>query len=192
MSWHKRPLRSAMSWHFWVSDVLALISYYVEKEYAFPFLSGKNIFQINPVAVKCLSKMKHKKQLTILGLQEDMILITCSGTIGRVQIAPKYFDKFTANQHILRLISSNDMNPGYVYCFLASEYGHTLLQKFTYGSVVDEIDDNHLASVPFPLPKNKSLIDKIGNLVLDANKKRNEAWNLEKEAVAEVERLIRM
>jgi hypothetical protein len=27
MSWHKRPLRSSMSWHFWVIDVVALIKY---------------------------------------------------------------------------------------------------------------------------------------------------------------------
>ncbi len=121
-----------------------------------------------------------------------MILVTCSGTVGRVLLAPKYFDDFTGNQHILRLVPSNEINKGYVYCFLASDYGRVLIQKFTYGSVVDEIDDSHLASVPFPLLKNKRIQDEVGNMVIEANDKRNEAWNLEHEAIAEIEKLIPM
>lgn len=166
--------------------------YYVDKEYGYPFLSSKNIFQVNPVGMNHLSKAKHKRQVHQISLQENMILVTRSGTVGRVLISPKYFDDSTATEHIIRLIPSNDINPGYIYCFLASDYGHILLKKFTYGSVVDEIDDKHMANVPFPIPKDKSLINNIGNMVLDANKKRNEAWELEKEAVSEVEILIGM
>lgn len=166
--------------------------YYVDKEYGYPFLSSKNIFQVNPVGMNHLSKAKHKKQVYQISLQENMILVTRSGTVGRVLISPKYFDDSTATEHIIRLIPSNDINPGYIYCFLASDYGHTLLKKFTYGSVVDEIDDKHMANVPFPITKDKSLINNIGNMVLDANKRRNLAWELEKKAITEVEKLVGM
>lgn len=164
--------------------------HYVDELHGTPFLSGKNISQINPVGVKYLSNMRHDERIEKLMLEKNMILITCSGTIGKVMICPGYYENYCANQHILRLIPSDKINPGYVYCFLASEYGKALIQKFTYGSVVDEIDDNHLAAVPFPLPKENKLIDEIGNLVLEANENRNEAWRLERQAIKEVETLI--
>lgn len=54
---------------------------------------------------------------------------------------------------------------------------------FTYGSVVDEIDDNHVRQIPFPLLKNKAIQDRINALVLEASKKRYEAYLLEQQAI---------
>ncbi len=164
--------------------------HYVNKEYGLPFLSGKNILQVNPLEIKYLSKLKHKKILSSITLKKNIILVTRSGTIGRTMIAPEYYENFSATEHVIRIISSEKMNPGYIYCFLASEYGRVLINKFTYGAVVDEIDDHQLASVPFPLPKDRRIIDEIGDLVLEANHKRNEAKKLEDNAVAELEKHI--
>ena len=165
---------------------------YVDQEYGFPFLSSKNISQIYPVGLKYLSRVKHRSRIGDLILKENIILVTRSGTVGKVQICPRYFEHFTANEHILRLYPSKEINPGYIYTFLSSEYGEVLIKRYTYGSVVDEIDDTQLGMVPFPIPKDKSLIDKIGNLVLEANMKRNKAWISENEAIAQVEKLVPM
>ena len=52
-----------------------------------------------------------------------------------------------------------------------------------YGSVVDEIDDNHVRQIAFPLLKDKSVQQRINDLALEANAKRYEAYNLEQEAL---------
>ena len=58
-----------------------------------------------------------------------------------------------------------------------------LIKRFTYGSVVDEIDSNHVSNVEVPLLKDKNIQWKINDLALEANKKRYEAYMLEQQAI---------
>jgi type I restriction enzyme, S subunit len=163
---------------------------YVGKDYGTPFLSGGDILQYYPVNPKYLSVKHHGKRIEEqLILHENMILITCSGTIGNVVIAPKYLENWSASQHVMRIVPSKETNAGYTYTFLTSSYGKELIKRFTHGSVVNEIDNKQLASVEFPLPA-KEAQDKIGNLVLVANKKITEAYLLEKQAIESVESII--
>jgi type I restriction enzyme S subunit len=163
---------------------------YVTEEYGVPFLSSGDILQFNPAQIKYLSPTYHGRRIREqLSLHENMILVSCSGTIGNVVLTPKHFEGWTASQHVLRIVPSKKINPGYVYAFLASSYGKELVKRWTYGSVVDEIDDKQLAAVEFPL-LSKTIRDEIGNLILEANKKWTEAYELEKATVSEVERNI--
>jgi len=50
-----------------------------------PLLSSKQLFQIDPVDVKRLAKGAHSKDLPEIQLEENMIAVTRSGTIGRVR-----------------------------------------------------------------------------------------------------------
>ncbi|MGD1906336.1 MAG: restriction endonuclease subunit S [Leptolyngbyaceae cyanobacterium] len=161
---------------------------YVEKG-GIPLLSSKQLFQVDPIDVKRLAKGAHTKDLPEIQLQENMIAVTCSGTIGRVQIIPAYMASWTANQHANRLLAANDMNAGYLYAWLASDYGYSLITRQSYGSVILEFDRFMLASVQIPLPA-ASIRDEIGNLVLRANKLRDEAWCSEQQAITKLENLI--
>ncbi len=161
---------------------------YVEKG-GIPLLSSKQLFQVDPIDVKRLAKGAHTKDLPEIQLQENMIVVTCSGTIGRVQIIPAYMASWTANQHANRLLAADDMNAGYLYAWLASDYGYSLITRHSYGSVILEFDRFMLASVPIPLP-DVSIRDEIGNLVLKANQLRDEAWRHEQDAIGKLENLI--
>jgi len=161
---------------------------YVEKG-GIPLLSSKQLFQIDPINVKRLAKGAHTKDLPEIQLEENMIAVTCSGTIGRVQIIPAYMAKWAANQHANRLLASDDMNPGYLYAWLASDYGYCLITRYAYGSVILELDRFMLADVLIPLPE-QSIRDEIGNLVLKANQLRDEAWRNEQDAITRLESWI--
>jgi type I restriction enzyme S subunit len=54
---------------------------------------------------------------------------------------------------------------------------------YTYGSVVDEIDDTHVSSIPFPLLKDEVVQKRINDLALEANEKRFEAYKREQQAL---------
>ncbi|MCY7322817.1 MAG: restriction endonuclease subunit S [Phormidesmis sp. CAN_BIN36] len=161
---------------------------YVEKG-GIPLLSSKQIFQIDPIDVKRLAKGAHTKDLPEIQLKENMIAVTCSGTVGRVQIIPKYMADWTANQHANRLLAASEMNAGYLYAWLASDYGYCLMTRYAYGSVILEFDRGMLASVPIPLPEPETR-DEIGNLVLKANQLRDEAWRNEQDAITRLENWI--
>jgi type I restriction enzyme S subunit len=153
-----------------------------------PLMGGKQLFQVDPVDVKGLAKGAHEKDLKEIGLAENMVTVTCSGTIGRVQIIPRYMGEWTANQHAHRLLAADGMNPGYLYAWLASDYGQLLVTRQSYGSVIFEVDREMMCSIAVPMPE-ADVRNEIGNLVLEANKLRDEAWRKEQDAIQQVNAL---
>lgn len=84
-----------------------------------------------------------------------MCTVTCSGTIGKVMIVPRHWEGCTLNQHVMRIKPTSDNVAGYIYAWLDSPYAKPLIVRNTYGTVVDEIDDNQLSTVAIPLLNNK-------------------------------------
>jgi type I restriction enzyme S subunit len=157
---------------------------YVDEGYGTVFIGGKQIFELDPTNKKYLSNVHHGDRISKqLELHENMTLITCSGTIGKVALVGKHWENWTANQHIIRIVPASKDIAGYLNIFLASDYGKTLITRFTYGSVVDEIDDNHVRQIAVPLLKNHDVQKQINDLALGANEKRYEAYCLELEAL---------
>jgi type I restriction enzyme S subunit len=157
---------------------------YVEEGQGRVFFGGKQLFELDPSNKKYLSLAKHSKRIKDeLEISENTILITRSGTVGKVVIAPKHWEHWIASDHIIRVVPANDNIAGYIYIFLSSVYGYHLIKRYTYGSVVDEIDDYHVSQIPFPLLKDKSIQNEINKLALEANKMRYEAYVLEQMAL---------
>ncbi|MCI9469205.1 MAG: restriction endonuclease subunit S [Oscillospiraceae bacterium] len=157
---------------------------YVEQGYGRVFIGGKQLYELDPSNKKYLSNVHHGNRIAEqLELHENMTLITCSGTIGKVALVGKHWENWTANQHIIRIIPANHDIAGYLNIFLASDYGFPLITRHTYGSVVDEIDDHHVRAIPVPLLKNHEVQKQINDLALEANQKRYEAYLLEQEAL---------
>ncbi len=150
-----------------------------------PLLTSKQLFQIDPVDKKTLGRGRHLHDIPEIGLKKNMILVTCSGTIGKVMIIPEYMSGWGASQDALRITSDSDEDLAYLYAWLSSEMGQVLIKRMTYGSVVVHIDKDMLSSLPVPVidaAKRK----KIASLVLDANALRDSAWKLEQSAIADI------
>lgn len=161
--------------------------HYVDEEAGTVFLGGKQIYELDPYNKKFLSVKKHGSRIEEqLFLHENMIAVTCSGTIGRVNLIPKHWENWTMSQHVLRAVPKDKSIAGFLYVWLNSDYGRILIERFTYGMVIDEIEDSHLEKVPVPLLKDKLLMARINDLALEANKLRTEAYELEQAAIKQV------
>lgn len=157
---------------------------YVEEGYGRVFIGGKQLGELDPTNKKYLSLAQHSSRIEKqLALHENMTVITCSGTIGKVALVGKHWENWAANQHIIRVVPASKEIAGYISVFLSSEYGYHLITRYTYGSVVDEIDDNHVRDIAFPLLKDKVKQAQINALALEANDKRYQAYCLEQEAL---------
>ena len=157
---------------------------YVDEGFGRVFIGGKQLYELDPSGKKFLSTSKHDKRITDeLLLKENTTLITRSGTIGKVVLVPKHWKNWVASEHIIRVVPANNDVAGYISIFLSTDYGHELITRFTYGSVVDEIDDNHVRQIQIPLLKNQEIQKKINVLALEANAKRYEAYKLEQQAL---------
>ena len=157
---------------------------YVDEGHGRIFIGGKQIGELDPSNKKYLSLAFHADRISEeLELIENTTLITCSGTIGKVALVPKHWDGWAASQHVIRVIPASVDVAGYLNVFLATDYGRELIKRNTYGAVVDEIDDNHVRSVPVPLLEDEAAQSKINALALAANEKRFEAYRLEQAAL---------
>jgi type I restriction enzyme S subunit len=96
---------------------------------------------------------------------------------------------WTANQHSIRIIPSGKTNPGFLYAWLASDYGYVLTTRFSYGSVILEFDRDMLGQTFIPRVS-REIQNKIGDLILRANDLRDIAWNKEQEAIKLLEKSI--
>ena len=164
---------------------------YVDDKNGIPFFGGKQLLELNPSNIKYLSVDQHAKRIVKeLQLKENMIAVTCSGTIGKVNIVPKHWESWALNQHVMRIVPATDDIAGYIYCWLNTNYAYRLIVRNTYGSVVDEIDDQQLAQVVIPLLKNVTKQKEINDKVLQANKLRYQAYQKEQEAVSTTEKIL--
>lgn len=154
-----------------------------------PLLSSKQLFQVDPIELKGLARGAHTDDMDEIGLKPNLVMVTCSGTNGRVQIVPNYMSGWGASQDALRIAGVSDEWAGYVFAWLSSSFGQSLLLRHQYGSVITHLDREMLGMVPVPiLPDAKRKA--IATLVLDANRLRDEAWTLEQGALKSLRREI--
>lgn len=156
---------------------------YVDKEYGVRFLGGKELNQLDPSTEKYLSKKAHANQLKdSLGIKPNSLLTPARGSLGEVVFPPKHFKGWAISDNLMQILSFDSIC-GYLYIFLNTKYGKTLIKRFTYGGVVDAIEPEHIKQVAIPLLKNKSTQKKINDLALEANQKRYESYKLEQQAL---------
>lgn len=157
---------------------------YVEEGQGVPFFGGKQIHQLDPTDRKFLSLKIHGPRIREqLALAENMILITCSGTIGKVAFTPKHWTGFAASQHVIRVVPSSADIAGFLYVFLATDYGRELIKRFSYGSAVGEIDAHQVSRIHVPLLRRRSVQAEINRLALEASAKRTKAYHAEQKAI---------
>ena len=119
-------------------------------------------------------------------IHTNMILVTCSGSIGDVALVPRHWDGWTMTHDIIRIVP-NDCVSGFVYVWLQSQWAKTLVSAKAYGAVVQHIDKDHMSSISIPLLKDKAVQYDINTFALDSNEKRFEAYRLEQEALSIME-----
>ena len=158
--------------------------HYVDENNGVVFFGGKQLYELDPSNKKYLSRSKHGKRIRReLEIHTNTILITCSGTIGKVAIVPEHWTSWIPNQHVMRIVPASHEIAGYLYAWLSSDYAYPLITRYTYGAVVDEIDDRQVSQISVPLLNNGSVQRTINDAVLEANVKRVGAYKLEQQAL---------
>jgi type I restriction enzyme S subunit len=162
---------------------------YVKKEFGTPLLQGSQLPSMRLYNLKYISNAKTDKIERWL-IRRDWVLVTCSGTIGRVAVSSTTQDGWAASQHILRIIpKTNTTHPGFLAAFLTTPFGQHQLKAKIYGGVVDELTAEDTEEIFIPdVPYSKQT--QIGEAIVKVYEMRDEANALEDEAVAELENLI--
>jgi len=143
-------------------------------EYGVPFLTASEIILANPPEDKFISKSVHYKDFPQLIPAKNTILITRSGSIGYCALVVDYLAKFAVSEDAIRVEVRSEEHIGYLYAFLTSALGKTLITRDIYGSVIDHIEPFHLQNLQVPLLP-RGVIIQISQKVVHAWEKRNRA-----------------
>ncbi len=139
-----------------------------------PFYSGTQILQIRPFDLQY--QPRNYAPAAKHFVEKDWILITRSGSTGRVVMVTDSIAGSMVSEHVIRVICDETViDPYYVYAYLSTEnIGKVLLEKRIYASVVDHITPNFVATIPIPrLAPGKE--KEIADAVRIAEQKRDEA-----------------
>ena len=85
-----------------------------------------------------------------LRVHSGQILVTCSGTVGKSALVARTLDGKVFSHDLIRITCHEPDDAGYVYAFLKSRAGQSLLCGNQYGAVITHIEPEHLASLPVP------------------------------------------
>ncbi len=154
-----------------------------------PFYSGTQILQVRPFDLQYQPK-DYKPALKHF-VKKDWILITRSGSTGRVVMVTDSMAGSMVSEHVIRVICDETLiDPYYVYAYLSTDnIGKVLLEKGIYASVVDHITPNFVATIPIPRlksEKEKEIADKVRS----AEAKRDEANRVFVQERSEIENLM--
>lgn len=163
---------------------------YVKKEYGVPFLQGSHLPQMRFHNLQYLSRKANKKHIDSCLIHPGYVLVTRSGTIGRIGVVSKFLDGWAASEHLIRIVpDTNIAHSGYIAAFLMTPYGQHQLKSKIYGGVVDELTPEGTADIWIP-DAPKSLQEEIGKRVTRAFALKDKAFNIEEEAIHKLENAL--
>lgn len=148
-----------------------------QHQYGIPFLTASQILLVEPSKSEFISKKLHKDDLVQLLPKEGTILVTRSGTIGNCALVTKYLSEFAVSEDAIRVEAKDSDKRGYIYTYLSSQFGQTLLTRDKYGSVIDHIEPFHIQEIPIPNLPNDS-VNIINHKAISAWEKRQTAHDL--------------
>lgn len=128
------------------------------------FLSHASAVNVTPLIVKC-----------------GMILITCSGTIGRVFDVPKALDGWAGTHDLVRIIPHDPSMKGFLRAYLTSSFAQIQILGHTHGGQIDHVTDDQVASCLVPVLDSTS-VKAISEIAEKADKMRSDALRLMQEA----------
>lgn len=153
---------------------------FVEESFGIPYMAGKDIIKIRPSDVAYLSSTE-TSGLTDYKLNTGWILMTCSGTLARTCFIYKNYEDWVGTHDLIRIVSKQDFDSGYLYAFLSSDYGYYQALRYKHGAVIDHLTPDQVEEILIPLPS-VTQQKQIGDLVRQAYDLRSEAIRLENEA----------
>lgn len=155
---------------------------FVDEGYGIPYMAGKDLIKIRPKDVSYLSYTE-TSGLDEYKLKTGWILMSCSGTLGRTCFIYKNYENWVGTHDLIRIVSKDNFDSGYLYAFLSSDYGYYQSLRYKHGAVIDHLTPQQIEEILIPIPSENQQKE-IGDLVREAYDLRAEAIRLEDEAQA--------
>lgn len=116
-------------------------------------------------------------------LKKGHVVLTQSGSVGKPYFATEADENVVLSQNAIRVPIEDLSVSGYVYAYLSTWIGQTLLKKDEFGITVKHIRPHHVDTIPIPNIAH-AIQQKVSEKVEEAFRLRARAIQLLKEAKA--------
>jgi len=121
----------------------------VASDQGVPFLTATQVFDIRPLARKWLAPNRTPHLARRL-VEPGWILVTRSGSVGDTIVSYSPHLSLIVSDDLLRVQVRDPKYFGYLYAFLRTRFGRTMLRASRYGSIIKHLEPEHLFDIPVP------------------------------------------
>ena len=118
-------------------------------------------------------------------VRKGMILLTCSGTIGRVFDVPDELDGWAGTHDLVRIIPHDPKMKGFLRAYLTSEFAQIQILSHTHGGQIDHVTGEQVASCLVP-ELDAATIMEISRVADKSDAMRNTGVRTMREALAKL------
>ncbi|WP_424598940.1 N-6 DNA methylase [Arcobacter sp.] len=130
-----------------------------------PYYTPTAVLQEKSDSAKLLNiNFASEKQIATINavrVHRGDIVITRSGTIGRVAFITHRLDGAIVSDDLIRVRISDENLRLYVYQFLQTEKALNQMLRNEYGAVQQHLEPNHISNILIPIPDDLALLDDI-------------------------------
>lgn len=127
-----------------------------------PFLTANAALELRRFTIKWMDESKaqekHKTFIKMLKVEEGDILISRSGTIGKVTYATKDLaDNYIVSDDLVRVRVKDEQLRAYLLAYFTSSTALDLMRRDEYGSVQQHLQPRHIQQMLIPVPDDWAL-----------------------------------
>ena len=154
-----------------------------------PYLTANGALELRRFSIKwidpSMANAKQKVYMDMLRVKEGDIMITRSGTIGKVTYATKDLaENYLVSDDLVRIRVQDANLRAYLLAYFSSKTALSLMMLDEYGSVQQHLQPRHIQEMIIPVPDDWALATdmiKAGNLYIDAMEAMSKAdYNIRK------------
>lgn len=144
-----------------------------------PYVNATDLMSLAATG-QCSGSQRYLSRQTDVDLQEltiraGWLLLTCSGTIGRVFYVPARLNGWVATHDLIRIIPHDQASVGFLHAYLSSPIAQKLIAGHTHGGQIDHVTHHQIGTILVPM---------LGeNVVSDFHERAIKALNLREQAI---------
>ena len=131
-----------------------------------------------------------KSKINASRAKEGELLITRSGSVGRVLYVTKHLDGKLISDDLIHIRISDKNLLYYVYVVLKNELGQHQMMKNEYGSIQKHLEPAHIREVIIPIPDDPVELKEISKNVKQSIKSREKSLDAEMKAISHWQKFL--
>lgn len=160
----------------------------VSPDFGTPFLAATQVYDVRPIPRKWLS-LDRTDDAKNRFVHSGMILVTCSGSVGRPTLAYSPHENTLISHDLLRVEANDKRDWGWIYAYLRAPQTRAMAKGAQYGHIIKHLETSHLDALPVPIVDDKTAAN-FNKRVARILELRNESYCLTLEAESRFDRAL--